>query len=110
MVVPYEEPKAPTKPKTPTKPRKSRERSVPVPVPASTTALSIINPDAAGIDVHSNMHMVCVPADRDPNPVRQFGAHTADLHEIVACVEELSHQDGRFGIHRRLLDPSLRAP
>jgi transposase len=94
MVVPNEEPKTPTKPKmptkpkTPTKPRKSRERSVPVPVPASTAALNIINPDAAGIDVHSNMHMVCVPADRDANPVRQFGANTADLHEIVAWLKK----------------------
>ena len=34
------------------------------------------------------MHMVCVPADRDANPVRQFGANTADLHEIVAWLKE----------------------
>ena len=67
--------------------QQSPERSLPVPVPASTAALELINPDAAGIDVHSNMHMVCVPADRDPNPVRQFGANTADLHEIVAWLK-----------------------
>ena len=41
-------------------------RSLPVPVPASSAPLSVINPDAAGIDVHSDMHMVCVPADREP--------------------------------------------
>src|SRR5208282_2671441 len=57
MVVPNEEPKKPTKPKKPAKPRKSRERSLPVPVPASAAALHVINPDAAGIDVHSDMHM-----------------------------------------------------
>ncbi len=84
MVVPNEEPKKPTKPKRPARPRKSRERSLPVPVPASAAALQVINPDAAGIDVHSDMHMVCVPADRDANPVRQFGANTADLQEIAA--------------------------
>ena len=88
MVVPNEEPKKPTKPKKPAKPRKSRERSLPVPVPASAAALSVINPDAAGIDVHSDMHMVCVPADRDANPVRQFGANTADLQEIVAWLKK----------------------
>ena len=33
------------------------------------------------------MHMVCVPAGRDPDPVRQFGANTADLHEIVAWLK-----------------------
>jgi transposase len=88
MVVPYEEPKTPTQPKTPTKPRKPRERSVPVPVPDSATMLNIINPDAAGIDVHSNMHMVCVPADRDANPVRRFGANTADLQELAAWLKK----------------------
>jgi hypothetical protein len=61
MVVPNEEPKKPTKskkpakPKTPAKPRKSRESSLPV--PASAAALNVINPDAAGIDVHSDMHI-----------------------------------------------------
>ena len=88
MVVPNEEPKNPSKPEKPRKPNKSRARSLPVPVPASSAALSVVNPDAAGIDVHSNMHMVCVPGDRDANPVRQFGANTADLHEIVAWLRK----------------------
>ena len=70
------------------RPSKSRARSLPVPVPASSAALNVINPDAAGIDVHSNMHMVCVPADRDADPVRQFGANTADLQEIVAWLKK----------------------
>jgi len=94
MVVPNEEPKKPTKPKKPikpkkpTKPNKSRERSLPVPVPVSAAALNVINPDAAGIDVHSDMHMVCVPGDRDANPVSQFGANTADLQELVAWLKK----------------------
>jgi transposase len=88
MVVPNEEPKNSRKPKKPTKPKKPRERSLPVPVPASSAALTVVNPDAAGIDVHSNMHMVCVPADRDANPVRQFGANTADLLEIAAWLKK----------------------
>ena len=72
----------------PTKPKKSRVKSHPVPVPVSTGALPVMNPDAAGIDVHSNMHMVCVPADRDPNPVREFGANTVDLYAIVAWLKQ----------------------
>jgi len=88
MLVPYEEPKKPAKRHKPTSPKKAPQRSLPVPVPASTAALSVINPDAAGIDVHSNMHMVCVPADRDANPVRQFGANTADLQEIAAWLKK----------------------
>jgi transposase len=88
MVVVNQDPKKPTKPRKPTKPKKLPERSLPIPVPASAAALHVVNPDAAGIDVHSNMHMVCVPADRDANPVRQFGAHTADLHEVVAWLKK----------------------
>jgi transposase len=88
MVVPHEEPKKRRSRKKPTKPSARPERSVPVPVPASKAPLHVINPDAAGIDVHSNMHMVCVPADRDPNPVRQFAANTADLHAIVAWLKK----------------------
>jgi transposase len=88
MVVPSGEPKKSRKPNKPAKPNKLRERSRPVPVPASSAGLSVLNPDAAGIDVHSNMHMVCVPADRDANPVRQFGANTADLQEIAAWLKK----------------------
>ena len=94
MLVPYEEPKKPrnrkrqSKPDEPTKPKKPRARSLPVPVPASSAPLRAVNPDAAGIDVHSDMHMVCVPADRDTNPVRQFGANTVDLHEIAAWLKK----------------------
>jgi transposase len=88
MVLPNEEPKKARKPKKPAKPNKVRERSLPVPVPASSAGLAVVNPDAAGIDVHSNMHMVCVPADRDAHSVRHFGANTADLQEIAAWLKK----------------------
>jgi transposase len=52
------------------------------PSPAART-MSVVHPHAAGIDVHSDMHMVCVPADVDPQPVRTFGANTADLRAIA---------------------------
>jgi transposase len=96
MVVPHDEPEGPRKPKGPKKPRKPKEpkpsaraadRSVHLPVPASTAPLQVVNPDAAGIDVHSDMHMVCVPADRDAEPVRQFGGNTADLQAIAAWLK-----------------------
>ena len=93
MVVPNKEPKKPrgSKPATAKKPAKttdSRVMSFPVPVEASSTPLELVNPNAAGIDVHSDMHMVCVPADRDGNPVRQFGANTVDLEAIAAWLEK----------------------
>jgi transposase len=65
-------------------PSKSRRK----PQSAGPATLAVINPNAAGIDVHSDMHMVCVPADRDPQPVRTFGANTADLHAIAQWLRE----------------------
>jgi transposase len=47
-------------------------------------SLDPIHPHAAGIDVHSDMHMVCVPPGCDPDGnVRQFGANTVDLLAIA---------------------------
>src|SRR5262245_61814222 len=45
--------------------------------------LQVTNPDAAGIDVGADAHWVCVPADRDPEPVRRFGTCTADLEALA---------------------------
>jgi transposase len=76
----------PANPDTPAKPsRPPREQPV---------ALTVINGNAAGIDVHSDMHMVCVPAERVsaqadseagslPANVRRFGANSCDLVAIA---------------------------
>jgi transposase len=45
--------------------------------------LAVKNPSAAGIDVHDGVHWVAVPPDRDRDPVRHFGAFTADLNELA---------------------------
>src|SRR6266446_5606364 len=45
--------------------------------------LPLIHPDAVGIDVGSAEHWVCVPADRDPEPVQKFSAFTCDLHRLA---------------------------
>ena len=88
MVIPNEQPKQPRNLKKPAKRKQAGAVSFPLPVEASSAPLESINPDAAGIDVHSNMHMVCVPPDRDSHPVRQFGANTADLEEIAAWLKK----------------------
>ena len=49
--------------------------------PAPT--LSIVHPHAAGIDIGAQEHYVAVPADADPQPVRRFGACTADLESLA---------------------------
>ncbi|HKB36994.1 MAG TPA: IS110 family transposase [Gemmataceae bacterium] len=54
----------------------------PVPRPAfrdNAPTLRVQNPHAAGIDVHSDNHVVCV----GPGQVLTFGPYTADLHAIT---------------------------
>ena len=45
--------------------------------------LTIAHPDAAGIDIGSQVHYVAVPEDRAEVSVRSFGAYTAQLDELV---------------------------
>lgn len=47
------------------------------------SGLPMINPNAAGIDVGAREHYVAVPSDRDPQPVRCFGAFTQELHRLA---------------------------
>jgi transposase len=51
--------------------------------PKPQPALTVKNPRAAGIDVHDSAHWVAVPPDCDPQPVRRFGAFTADLEALA---------------------------
>src|SRR5262249_36641768 len=50
-------------------------------------SLPLIHPNAAGIDVGAKEHVVAVPCDRDPQPVRTFQAFTPDLHELAAWLK-----------------------
>jgi len=45
--------------------------------------MPVINPNAAGLDIGSTEIWACVPADRDPQPVRKFGTYTPDLHALA---------------------------
>lgn len=49
--------------------------------------LTIVHPNAAGIDVGSRSHFVAVPAGRDEEPVREFGSWTADLKRLAAWLK-----------------------
>jgi len=48
----------------------------------------LVHPNAAGIDIASQMHYVAVPPDRDEHPVRKFGSFTVDLHEIAQWLKQ----------------------
>jgi transposase len=45
--------------------------------------MALVNPNAAGIDVGSTIHVVAVPPGRDEPRVRTFGTLTCHLQEIV---------------------------
>ena len=46
--------------------------------------LTLVNPDAAGIDAGSEGHVVSVREDRAPEPVRTFGTFTEDLDALAS--------------------------
>src|SRR5260370_15591723 len=46
-------------------------------------SLTVVHAHAAGIDIGAAEHWVAVPADSDPQPVRRFGACTADLEALA---------------------------
>jgi transposase len=52
-------------------------------VAASDPGLTIIHPNAGGIDVGNESHFVAVPPDRDVNAVREFGCWTAALNQMA---------------------------
>lgn len=50
--------------------------------------LPVIRPNAAGIDIGDTLHAVAVPAHRDKEPVKIFGAFTCDLQAIVVWLKQ----------------------
>ncbi len=54
----------------------------------ATTGLEPINANAAGIDIGSQTHWVCVPADRAEENVRSFGSFTTDLYALADWLQE----------------------
>lgn len=66
-------------------PRHRVQKSVPEEGPLRPSSqMPVIHPHAAGIDVGATSHWVCVPEDAvEQTPVREFGAFTKDLDELV---------------------------
>lgn len=50
--------------------------------------MAVVHPHAAGIDIGDTLHAVAVPAGRDVQSVRTFGAMSCDLEQIVAWLEK----------------------
>ncbi|RIK25310.1 MAG: IS110 family transposase [Chloroflexi bacterium] len=45
--------------------------------------MSIVHPNAAGLDIGKEEIFVAVPAERDPYPVRSYATFTPDLHALA---------------------------
>lgn len=57
--------------------------------PEPIDGFSLVNANAAGIDIGASTHFVAVPEGRDPAAnVRSFGSFTADLEGIVAWLTQ----------------------
>lgn len=51
-------------------------------------SVSVINPNAAGIDIGGAFHFVAVPSDRDEKPVRRFESFTEDLNQLANWLKQ----------------------
>ena len=50
--------------------------------------LSVIHPQAAGIDIGSQFHVVAMPEELDPDPVRTFSTFTNELYRLADWLNE----------------------
>ena len=48
----------------------------------------VLHPHAAAVDVGATELYVCVPLDRDPQPIRRFGTFTEDLLAVAAWLTQ----------------------
>ena len=56
--------------------------------------LTVIHPQAAGIDVGNSSHYVAVRPDRDTQSVRRFECFTADLYRLADWLQSCGVQAG----------------
>jgi len=52
------------------------------------SSLSVLHPDAAGIDIGHREHWCAVPADRCAHPVQKFGTFTEDLEGLSQWLKQ----------------------
>ncbi len=53
-----------------------------------TNAMTMLNPDTAGIDIGSEFHWSCVPATHTEKNVQKFGAYTGELKRMCQWFKE----------------------
>ncbi|MCF8362515.1 MAG: hypothetical protein K9G70_07820 [Prolixibacteraceae bacterium] len=71
----------------------------------------IVNPNAAGIDIGSNVHYVAVAESKCKNPVRSFKGFTKDLHELAKWLVDLGIETVAMestGVNLKKMFPSVK--
>lgn len=56
--------------------------------PLKSKSISVVNIDAAGIDIGSEENWVAVPSDRDRESIRRFGCFTAEISAMADWLQE----------------------
>lgn len=90
MILPPKPSNSPRKRPTKRSRKPKPSRSLPLAAPSMPAELKQVNFNAGGIDVGATAHFVCVPQGRDPEPVRSFGAFTADLEALADWLAQCS--------------------
>jgi transposase len=55
---------------------------------ARKNVLERINPNAAGVDIGANFHLVAIPEDRAEENIKKFGPFSSDLHRLADWLTE----------------------
>ena len=53
-----------------------------------TSGLPLVHPNAAGIDIGDNFHVIAVPEGRDKEHVKTFGSMSCDLIGIASWLRK----------------------
>lgn len=87
-----------------------RSRSMNLKLGKARQALTLVHPNAAGIDIGNASHFVAVPPERDDEPVREFPSFTADLEQLADWLQACGVDTVVMEVHRRVLDSFVRTP
>ncbi len=68
----------------------------------------VVHPDAAAIDIGARFHVVAIPPDRDPEPVRRFESFTQDLGQLADWLVEKGITTVAGKTHEKPLYDGLR--
>ncbi|MCP9760868.1 IS110 family transposase [Aquitalea sp. S1-19] len=60
-----------------------------MPTRPAAAELTIVHPNAAGIDIGAQFHVVAVSPERDEQPVRSFRSFTQDLHALATWLKQV---------------------